>query len=386
MEPVLPEIKCIKFLKIIAKYPEYREFRKKHWHRQIRTFPEYLRCNISKISDRFMGIIRGQRDIFRRMLRWGIRGLMAFLVILIICYLIALAILALGKLIEPVVGPILAVEKLVELVVGPIFAIGKLIEPVINPIMPSSDNIPPIVNSIKSALNSVWISFGDIDYKNSDITSIIEILAGLLVAILLTSIFKEDESLLVLPFNVKLEGAKSEEVILSGKFVQDQFIANLNKILWTHSTKHERILPETIHTENETLPKLNPLNESLTYNLAELGTISAGPFGLSIGQILLMLKQLCPLAKPGTIIKGSVYQCGSEISLVATIGPKGGSNESPSWDIRRSFKGKTIEHEKILDLIRDLAYQVAYKFISDSPPKNWAAFKYFTEALYAYSQ
>lgn len=358
-------------VRMLLIHSEYRKYKRKHLQRQIKGLPNYLHYIKPKIFNLIRKLQVATSGIFGSVRRGVINGVMGLLAALIILYLIALAALALGKLAEPMAPMFFMIVQ----------TLGKLFCAITS--IPYINN--NIINNITSKANLIWPLLQNfwLGIKNTELISMVTILATLLAGLLFSSIFKEEEGILVLPFNVELSDAKTEYK-LSAKSIQDQFIANLNKILWIHREKLKKIDAEMIHAQNETLPKIDPKSESLTYNMAELGTITAGPIGLSIGQILMVLRQLSPFAYPGNIIKGSLHQFGSDICLVATLGPKSGPKGNSSWVIRRSFKDKKIEHEKIFELISDLSYQIAYEFVTDDIHNNWLTFKYFTEARLAY--
>lgn len=356
--------KKIKLLERICRYSDYRQFLKKHLLRQIRSIPVYLQSSVTGIGKRIGKMPDAPKALLGGVPKLFIRGLMALFALLIMIDLIALAVLAVGKLAEPIVSmPTLNASINNSTIIAD-----------------SINNSTIFTDSIKILFLDFWMIFG-----KTDPISLITILVALFAGMIFTSIFKKDEGLLVLPFNVEVED-KSKIDGLSGRVIQDQFIANLNKILWIHRKELERIHPEMVHAENVILPEINPKSESPTYDLSNLGTITTGPIGLSIGQILMVLREVCPGADPGRVIRGDLHQCGREIRLVATIGPKSAPKGSYSWNICRSFNKRPAEHKRIFELISDLCYQIAYEFVPDNSINNWVAFKYFTEARLAYHQ
>lgn len=243
-----------------------------------------------------------------------------------------------------------------------------------------SQNVTQINNTQNSTLQSAFL---DGSVFGGDIFYLITITALLLVMLLVISIFRDETSTTILPFKVCIGYEK-----YSGEAVSDMLLSELKRIRQIHRTKYEGIEPGKIPlketalnwtppvTEYLTLPQIKPKTENLTYNIAELGTVSTGLVSISLGHLLIILKDLCPFSNPGTSISGSLQKYGSTICLVAHYsGPY-------SWTAHHKIKVfEGAGHEIIPDIVRDLSFKIAQELSPEHSAKNWESFKYFTKAL-----
>lgn len=223
----------------------------------------------------------------------------------------------------------------------------------------------------------------------------------------------KDEGIVILPFETSAAGDNK----YNGKAISDLLTAELHRIKQIREYKYERLHPygleEVSHAElapqtkilynnmsltffklvpqTEALyyniplvfPKLIPQTKTLCYGLDKIGSIGAGSNTISIGHLLIVLKGICPGCSPGRVITGTMQTYGSVIRLVACLEHQ----EVCTWEINRRIE----EEEQVSDLIRDLAFKIAYDLLKEEDPQNtlantWLGFKYFTEALYSYYQ
>ena len=198
---------------------------------------------------------------------------------------------------------------------------------------------------------------------------------------------------IVLPFdNATGEGK------YNGKAISDSLIAEMQRIRQIHETELEGIKSEKLF-----LPEMRPARESLDESFTKMGKASLGGTTLSLGGILVALKQIFSFKE--SFIAGSIQKYGKLIRLVARMEYK---HEVLAWEASCEIESD----QQVTDLIKDLAYQVIQNFsqksISVKPwlnldfwryirkiplekakkkkfqAKTFEGFKYFTEALDSY--
>jgi len=174
----------------------------------------------------------------------------------------------------------------------------------------------------------------------------------------------------------------------SGKTISDLLIANLTQISRIqgakfYETKIKRNTKLFDKIGKEKLSSMSLSKGNFT-GISDFDTVVLGPTSFSLGQLLRILKQICPGNDPEMVITGSLQKYGNEISLVAIMEQKG----TKAWEVRRSIKANNdIEYEDISSMISELAYKIFFdqseKGIS---AKSWLGLKYFTLALDSYQQ
>ncbi len=263
-------------------------------------------------------------------------------------------------------------------------------------------------------------STGDLQKLMSDLSSIMLSLMTISIVLLIffflsmffIKMFKE-EGIVILPFETSAAGDNK----YNGKAISDLLTAELHRIKKIRKYRYEQLHPSGLEKETypklvpqteilynsmpltffksdpqtKTLyynapldfPKLIPQTETLCYSLDKMGSVGIGSNTVSIGQLLIALKRICPGCNPGRVITGSMQTYGSVIRLVVCLE----HHEVYTWEVNRKIK----EEDQVSDLIRDLAFKIAYDLLKEEDPRNtlantWVGFKYFTEALYSYDQ
>ena len=140
------------------------------------------------------------------------------------------------------------------------------------------------------------------------------------------------------------------------------------------------------------IPPMSPGATSLDYSISELGTIGMGGTSLSLGQILLSLKEFAGNRR--STLTGGLQRYGSNLSIVAILDDA----QSPSrgiaaWEIRQALSNDNQSVEELIPaMVEDLAFQIAHdlsrkKELSDGNyPQTWQAFKYLTLGKEAYKK
>jgi hypothetical protein len=239
--------------------------------------------------------------------------------------------------------------------------------------------------SLGATINAFFNTSGDILF------SFIRIIFGVLILVLLFMLarwFKRDDyEILVLPFEIIKSGDK-----YNGNAIANLLIAELQRITQINGTKYEGI-------ENEKLSIPPQILSGETASIPQLGTISTGSASISIGEMMITIKQLFRGGNRGKsvkIITGCLEDCGSKIKLIAcSRGDKPCTceaqkktdieikrNSSDDFDIS---KNGNKENTSISDLVRDLSFEIAYTLSKESiSAKTSLGFKHFTEALANY--
>jgi tetratricopeptide (TPR) repeat protein len=168
------------------------------------------------------------------------------------------------------------------------------------------------------------------------------------------------------PFEV---GICSEKY--NGRAISDLLISGLLKIRRIHAFDPTEIKFEL--KGDLDLPPIVPSSENPNYDIRNLN-ISGGPFAISLGQFLMVLKQF--IGRPENTVTGSLQKYGSKTKLMAWMGPE----KIYAWEAEN-------EVEDIPFLITELAFMIA-KDLSERgiQAKTWQGFMYFTEALNWYRQ
>lgn len=220
----------------------------------------------------------------------------------------------------------------------------------------------------------------------ANITYLLKII--ILVILFLTILFiflkiYSQQGIVILPFEM---GTNKN---LSGVAIADQITAELVRIHTIHNTNYEKeiILKNQTEWQAELSTGLFlgkggmivPKEDLIKFSMANTGTISTGYGSLDPGKIIVAFKDICPYSKPDTIIRGSLQRYGPNIVLIALLE----GNIVKSWIVR----GPVDSEDLIQEMIRDLAFMIVFD-LPDSKisSKTWEAFKYYTEALDAYSQ
>ena len=174
------------------------------------------------------------------------------------------------------------------------------------------------------------------------------------------------EGTYVQPFGIGICNEKYD-----GRAISDLLVSELYRIRQIHELNLPGIELQT--KENLAFLTVAPSSENPKYEITNVN-ITGGSFALTLGLILLVLKRL--IGHPGNTIAGSVQRYGSEIKLVAWMGPE----RTGAWQAGR-------DDENLPYLIKDVAFMIA-KDISEEKiqAKTWQAFKFFTEARYCYHQ
>jgi len=179
--------------------------------------------------------------------------------------------------------------------------------------------------------------------------SIIGIALAMIIIMLFRASFQcvpsNDTTIYVSPFIVG-----NFENSYNGQAISELLIAEIEEIRRVlnraHNNDPERISASTI---DQFPPVITPSAQLQTF--ANLGTISIGPFNVSIGQILIMLKRLN--RQPEQVITGSIQKYGSKIHIIAHFN---GQDGQKSW---------MSNGADVVDIVSDLAVKVSEGIYND---------------------
>ena len=231
-----------------------------------------------------------------------------------------------------------------------------------------------------------------------------------LILLLLSWIFKKNKGIMVLPFNTSIDPNSTNNIkSYDGKVISEILIAELNRIYNIHKV-HSVISSSPASGRNSTITFLGtaeelsfitesrdptlisgePIVESselttedLSGNISGAGTISLAGVTLTIGQILQILKRLCPIGDPGSNLVGSLHAHGSVVYLIARREHLGKRHQ---LNFSCMCKCESVYNVSVPDLIRELSYKIVKEIHPEIKSKSWIGFKFFTEALDAYDQ
>ena len=205
---------------------------------------------------------------------------------------------------------------------------------------------------------------------------------GILLAL---RIFK-NEGIVIMPFELPPNG----EMKFNGRQISDMLIRELQRIERIRTTNIDVpsvILwqPKIEVTGEGSGPSISPKGQTLEFGVTELGTIGFGSNSLSLSNLIIIFKRICPFSKPISILSGCIGFFGSEVKLTACLEGK----ESFTWEVGRKFGNSRTSAKHIPYLVRDLAYQIFFEFDKMEQESNisattWKSFKYLTDALDEY--
>jgi tetratricopeptide (TPR) repeat protein len=213
------------------------------------------------------------------------------------------------------------------------------------------------------------------------------LLAIIYLTMIIGWIIKKEKGIFILPFETSVQG-------YNGKAISDLLNVELQKI---KDLRGRETVGEKSELGKYDYPSISLKSEALEYNLADMGSLGLGDSSLSIGNILIGLKQLCPGNRKAKTIGGSIHTYGSIISIVAYSGEE-------SWEVRHTLKEGEALEKCIPTMIKDLSFKIALglgkprdlaKQKKNKPQygpqrskykyaQTWAGFKYLVEALDAY--
>ncbi len=205
-----------------------------------------------------------------------------------------------------------------------------------------------------------------------------KILAILIIFLLLYLIaretFRKENGLIILPFDAFSGNAKEN---FGGKAISDLLRYELQRISDIHNRKLSPIsinidlecpkkgsLEDGSNNKKKTkeyrvsLPSLVSQGETLEYSLSEIGSVKAGVFELSLGQIIVAIKKHLSDKYRHDVISGSLQMYGSDISIIACYE----GSEFRTWEMmQKKFKGNEGDDEyNIPQMVRDLAYKITH--------------------------
>ena len=220
------------------------------------------------------------------------------------------------------------------------------------------------------------------------LSSIVKIVIFVLLLFSIGSILEKiytQEGIVIVPFET------SKNTNLSGTAIADQLTYELMWIQKTHALKFENLVLVSRNSEFrsgfQTEQSLGgnqlvvPKAEILEFNMVDVGNIDVGVGSLSLGNLIIAFKNICPGSKPVKTIRGSLQKYGSTITLVAILEGK----TIQSWTLRQPVDDNN--EEKLHEMIRDLAAMIAHDLKQPGiEARSWEGLEYYTEALDAYHQ
>jgi len=213
---------------------------------------------------------------------------------------------------------------------------------------------------------------------------IIFMLLLLALLFILINIYSK-HGIVILPFEI----SKNES--LSGIAIADQLTAELIRIKQIHNIKYNELILQrnsslfgTQFTTEQSLGNqkmVDPKTKFMEFSMADIGTIDVGSNSLSLGNIIIAFKNICPYSNPDTIIRGSLQRYGSTIVIVALLE----GNDVQSWTVRQPIDNNN--EEQLHEMIRNLSFMIAHDLPqSNVSAKTWSGLKYYTEAIDAFHQ
>ena len=122
---------------------------------------------------------------------------------------------------------------------------------------------------------------------------------------------------------------------------------------------------------------------SINIPLTNMGTVGMGDTSLSIGNLLLFMRDL--FRNSPSKITGSLQKYGSTIILVATLEDHT-NGKIKSWEVRKNLNGNSSSiNDQIPLMVKGLAFRIALYFgDKEEVPRNWSALDYLIGGENAY--
>ena len=126
---------------------------------------------------------------------------------------------------------------------------------------------------------------------------------------------------------------------------------------------------------------LAPLDASLIYTVSE--PISAGPFSVPLGSLLIFVKRFFPFSEPLQTITCSLEKYGKETKLVACM-----EHQMKAWILPEKTQNdqENLEVKDIPNLLKDLAFNIIKDSYLEKNVKTWSGLKNYIEAKNAFHQ
>jgi hypothetical protein len=233
-------------------------------------------------------------------------NLMRLIMISILLNVIASIFVSTGKFLS-----VFGINNSTEIKSLPVFSLNdssphKLTDTMFNQINYALDQIIPILNQINA----------HIPY-DINILSMAEGLALLLLGILLLGILREEQGITIMPFEDEDNFDRNH---LNGNAISEMLIGELNKILKINkvdfnvdlSGNSQPITPNISVRNKISVPEFPIKSDNLNQNLKALGTLGLGSTSIPLGDILILIRKICPFTDPGLVITGCLQKYGRD--------------------------------------------------------------------------
>jgi tetratricopeptide (TPR) repeat protein len=204
----------------------------------------------------------------------------------------------------------------------------------------------------------------------------------LLIVIIFLVIFViwPEKGIVIQPF-------ESIEGDLSGAFIANQISFELQNI-YEINDKEIRNLQD--QSRSGMLPPISLQANTLEYNIIGLGNIGVEGTTISIGHLILSLKQFIGSSTP--MLTGSVQASKSDLRIIALLKDPDISERIIAWKIKKNLSNNNYTLDENMDIIvEDLAFQIVATIINKNKdlnleefPRSWVALKYYTMSRKAY--
>lgn len=109
-------------------------------------------------------------------------------------------------------------------------------------------------------------------------------------------------------------------------------------------------------------------DSSVENSLSQIGTVGIGDTSLSLGNMILSMRELCH--KDPCTIEGSLQKYGSTLIIIAST-EGGRSIKEGVWEVRKNLSGDNLAvEEHIPSMIDDLSYKVALDLVRQRQPES----------------
>ncbi len=260
------------------------------------------------------------------------------------------------------------------------------------------DLIDPPLSEIETEKNPEDIHIRLIYQKIFYVFKIVIILISLVIIgfLILVAIVPEN-GIIIQPF----EGNQKN---LSGVFTANHLNFELLDIKDTYSKKIGDSASQSDYGNARiSIPSILIQAHSIDYSITGLGNVGVGGTSLSVGQLVLSIKQFTGHSTP--ILYGCIERSRSNLRIIGILNDPGLSGGTKAWEICKNLSESSDASEEDIPLmIEDLAFQIATSLINEDKypwwdilhfvhlsetdfgknPQTWEAFKNLTLSRKAY--
>jgi tetratricopeptide (TPR) repeat protein len=235
--------------------------------------------------------------------------------------------------------------------------------------MPNIDLIDPSISEIETEKNSTEIHIELIYQKIFYIFKIVIILLSLFIIVfLMLIVITPERGIIIQPFD-------SNQKNLNGIFAANHLYFELQEIKKINNKKISSSESQYDYDNKYlNMPSVSLKAGSIDYCVTGLGNVGVAGMSLSLGQLVLSIKQFTGHSTP--ILYGCIVRSGSNLRIIAILNDPGLSGGTEAWETCKNISVSDTGEEDIPLMIEDLAFQIATSLINEDKYSWWDIFHF----------